>query len=274
MNNEFDNLNQEAEPQKEDILPEEPSQEEEEQKENQVDETEEEGSEIPEKFRGKSAEEIAKSYMELEKKMGQASTKQKSEAEEKAKEAQEHYAKGDTEKGRKAQSEMEEIIKKINKEIDETDYTKMDPKAYGKMMIEKQREMAEAVMNRDRSMRQNIQSEVATVAKDFPILRESSERANAFKELVIDIVSAGKSRGEDIGLRQAVEKANRAMGGIGTQQREEKKEPVKQQEKPKQKPRPVEKTQPTTPGKNDSEEERVKKGILSAGQGPGGLKGL
>ena len=269
MLEQFDNLQPEAEETTEeepqDNYQEEIQEEYQEGTEEQVSEEEE----IPEKFRGKTKEEIAKSYIELERLRQKDLAKYKSEAEQKAQEAQDHYDRGDTKKGKKAESEMEEIINKINKEIDEADYTKMDPKSYGKMMIEKQREMAEAVMNRDRVMRDSIQKEISEVSKEYPILQEKTEQAQAFRDLVLDIVSASKSRGEDAGLKVAVQKASRAMGGIGTQPTEK-----KQPSQPAKKPRPVEKTQAATPGTTKTEEDAVKEGILSAGQQSGGLRGL
>lgn len=253
MTEPFDNLNKEAEDPKEpeapEVEPEEPEKE----------------PEIPEKFRDKTKEDVIKSYSEVEKKLHEqaerlAALEKEKENATSAKEVKE------------IKKEISDVKKEVLDEIEKADYTNMEPKGYAKFLIEKIEKMTEAIADkraadsekkaseifaRETSFREKVRQDVESVKKDYPIMKDETERGDAFREVVLDIISASKGRGKEITLKEAVEKALKLVG----------------ETKDIKKPKPIEKPQPFTPGENTSEEDEVKDRIKRAGGG-GVLGGL
>ncbi len=242
MEEQFDNLN-----------------EAEEEIEETGEEPEEAGEEtiIPDKFRDKSKEDVVKSYSELEKKLHEQS--EKLSRLEKAKQEA-----STPEEKKEIKEEMLDVEKEILEEIEKADYSKMDPKEYGKFLVNKVKKMSEAISERkatdvyskESNFRDKVRNDIRDVSKDYPILQEQTERGQVFRDVVLDIVSASKTRGEPITLKKAVEKASAIMK-------------VEEVKKPKQ----VEKTQPQTHSQDKSDEDKVIEGIKNAGGG-GMLGGL
>ncbi len=226
------------------------------------------GADEPEKFKGKSREDVIKSYQELEKKMRSGEHK----AQEKAEEIKGLEQGGGTKQEiKEAKKDLEQIRKEIEEEIENADYSQMDAKKYSKFLMDKvmkgagqiidQRaeEKARSVFSSESKYQDKIQKELTNAAKEYPILQEDSERGKMFKGLMIDIVSAARHRGENLPtVIEAAEKASKIMGIEKT--------------KPVIKPKPIEKTQPQTLGKNRTQDEIVKQGMLSRNNSP--LKGL
>jgi vacuolar-type H+-ATPase subunit I/STV1 len=224
------------------------------------------GVDEPEKFKGKSRYDVIKSYQELEKKMRSGEHK----AQEKAEEIRELEQGGGTKKEvREAKKDLEQIRKEIEEEIENADYSQMDARRYSKFLMDKvmkgagqiidQRaeEKARSVFFSESKYQDRIQKELTNAAKEYPILQENSEKGKMFKGLMIDIVSAARHRGEKIPtVIEAAEKASKIMGI----------------EKPTPKPKPIEKTQPQTLGRNRTQDEIVKQGMLNRNNSP--LKGL
>jgi len=232
------------------------------------------GFQVPEKFKNKTREEIARSYTELEK-MRQ---KDLATLEEKAKQKAEEIA-GLEQSGKKkevveAKGDLAQIEEDIDKAIDGADYENMDPKSYAKFLVKNIRKMAEAVAadrySTEQNLRSRIKDEIRDVTKLFPILAD--ETKPEFRELVLDIIGASKAKGKDISLEEATEKAAKAMGITkGEPAAPEVPEETKKEVK---KPKAIEKSQPTAiEGDNESEEDAVKKGIMGAGYN-GSLGGL
>jgi hypothetical protein len=246
MENQFDNPNG-AEETKEEV-------------EETPEETPEETSEVPlpDKFQDKTPEEIKRSYVELEKKLTQQAQLLK----------KYEKAETDSKEARKIEDSLADIEKEILDEIEKADYSKMDAKEYGKFLAQKFRKMSESIAERKASdtytkqstFQQKVKNEIVETAKQYPLIDEKSDRGQAFRDIVLDIVSANRSRGKDISLLEAAKKAAALVG----------EQPEKKEIK---KPKPLEKTQPYTPGENKTEEEEVINRIMRAGGG-GPLRGL
>lgn len=223
--------------------------------------SDEETSEVPlpDKFQDKTPEEIKKSYVELEKKLTQQAQL--------LKKYEKAEAEGDTKEVKKVEDNLADIEKEILEEIEKADYSKMDAKEYGKFLAQKFRKMSESIAERKASdtytkqstFQQKVKNEIVETAKQYPLIDDKSDRGQAFRDIVLDIVSANRSRGKDISLLEAAKKAAALVG-----------EPEKKEIK---KPKPLEKTQPYTPGENKTEEEEVINRIMRAGGG-GPLRGL
>jgi hypothetical protein len=229
--------------------------------EEETTETETQEQAIPDKFREKTKEDVVKSYSELEKKLTEQAQKI----------AELEKGGMSKEEIKEARKDLSQIEKEITDEIDKADYSKMQPQEYGKFLINKVKRMTEAIAeqkasdtySKESSFREKIRTEVSSVSRKYPILQEKSERGQAFREIVLDIVSAAKARGQEIPLAKAVERAS-MLTGTGEQT-----EPKKDVKKPK----PLEKAQLQTPGENTSEEDIMKERIKRAGGG-GVLGGL
>ncbi len=247
---------------RESIIPEENTEEvteetTEETQEEPTKETTEESVEDVDKFKDKSREDILKSYQELERMQKQTESRLKE------MEIRTGLKESDIDD---MKEELAQIEAELNKEIEEVDFSDMDPKDFAKLQNKKYLEMYKKMRDIERKReqekrekereymkiqdeyRQNISKEIDAVAKEYPILKENSKKAEAFRNLVADLITAARSRGENIGLKTGVV---RAMNAIG-------------EEKVKQ-PKPLEKTQPYTAGVNKSEEEAMKERMLRMG---------
>lgn len=228
----------------------------------------EEGVE-PEKFKDKSREEVIKSYVELEKLRNQDIQGLDKKAEEKAKELAEKEREGTKKEVEEARKSLADVEKQIVDEIEKTDFGKMDPKEFAKYIITKQKSLAERIAedraretySKESSVREKVRTEIGEVGNQYPILKEKSEKGEAFRDLVLNVVSAEKSKGKVMGLKEAVEKVMK-ITGTGAEKKETKK------------PKAVEKTVPAGVGEERSEEQKIQEGIINAGSKSGGLGGL
>lgn len=216
------------------------------------------GEEV-DKFKDKSKDEVVKSYKELERMQIQTQNK--------LREIELRGGIKDTDM-EDMKEELATIEEEMDKELEKVDFGNMEPKDFAKMQFKKYLELhqklraVEKRRDQDKKSKEmeyhkvqeeyqkNIQKEINEVAKEFPIIREDSPRAESFRNLVADIITAARSRGENIGLKAGVIRAKSAIG----------EEVVKIKQ-----PRPLESTQPYTPGQNKTEEEAMKERMLNMG---------
>lgn len=208
---------------------------------------------MPEKFKGKSAEEIAKAYQNLEGMVGQ-----------KALEMAQDFL---TKKGIKAKPEDG---KKKDGEDDEDfdiglsdeEIAKMSPKEFARHLnrkiTEKATEIARNAIERSNEVKTNVSREIKEATKAHPHLKENKE----YREIVLSIIEAANAKGKIVTLKEACEKADKAMNIKPS----EKKDDADDQGKPKKKPKTaVEKQDGSDGGKVKTDEDRVKEGMLNAG---------
>lgn len=201
---------------------------------------------MPEKFKGKSAEEIAKAYQNLEGMVGQ-----------KALEMAQAFL---TKQGIKAKPEDG---KKEEDEFDlgltDEEIAKMSPKEFARHMnrkiTEKATEIAKNAIERSNEVKTNVAREIKAATKLHPHLKTNKE----YRELVLDIIEAGNAKGKVITLKEACEKANKALSIKPGESKAE-------GEGEKKKKKPAVEKQDGSDGKPvKTEEQRVKEGMLNAG---------
>lgn len=239
---------------------------EEEPEENKEEETEEENEEsveeekfsMPDKFKGKTAEEVAKSYTELE---GMIDKK----AGEKAKE----FAKM---KEDDEEEEVEEKIEEDSKNLPpmkdgKIDYASMTPEQFAnhidRRIEEKAESKAKEIMTDSRKVRGAVQTEIKDAQKEHPLLKTSSE----YRELALAVIEAAAAKGKTITLKDACGKVEGLIG---------KKKDVEQEDetKMKQAKAQVETGASAGSGKGAlTEEDRIKEGMMQQSQ-TGELGGL
>lgn len=217
-----------------------------------------EGYQEPDKFKEKSREDIIKSYQELEKLRSKEAENIKSKGEEKAQEIADMENQGaPKEDVDKAKKDLKTIEKELEEELENVDFSKMnDPRKYSKFILQKARQMAETVAEskardtyaNETSYRTKLQNELKSVAKEYPILEQKTEESENFKQIVLDVMTAAKTRGESFSLKGAVERASKLTGKIG------------KQEQPK--PRQVEKPQGQTPSQTKTENDEMKESLM------------
>lgn len=197
------------------------------------------------KFKGKSAEEVIEMYKNLEK------TLPSKVAKEAAKQAQALLKKsqGERPKG-KGKTEDE-----IEAEIENLDFSKMKPKEFASKMLtwidKRSLKKAQEIFDQQTKVRSSVGKEIKEATKDFPQLKENK----AYRELVINTMEAASGRGESIPLKEACEKVNAVLN-------------IKKEEAPKKKTKKrtgVETPHGTDAEPNDTEEDKVKKGLLGGG---------
>lgn len=209
---------------------------------------------MPKKFEGKSAEEIAKAYQNLEGMVNQ-----------KALEMAQDFL---TKKGIKAKKEdgKEGEDDEFDLGLTDEEIAKMSPKEFARHLnrkiTEKATEIAKNAIERSNETKTNVSREIKEATKSHPHLKENKE----YRGIVLDIIEAANAKGKVVTLKEACEKADKAMG-------------IKPGEK---KPAEVEKKKlKTTVEKQDgsdgkavkSDEDRIKEGMMNAGSG-GFLGGL
>lgn len=224
---------------------EEPEKTEESEEEKEEDEEEKEEFVIPEKFKGKSPEEIAKSYIELEKMI-------EKKAEEKAKEIiktrEEEFGE---------EEEEEEIVPPMKE--GKPDFSGMTPEQFADWVIqeiEKRAEIkAKTIYEESSKVKESVSAEIATVQESYPLLKTSDE----YRELVLAIIESAAQKGETISLEEACKKVEAVIG---------KKEEIGKEEEKKLKNAKaiVEKGVGTSvTGMSETEDERIKKALLGEG---------
>lgn len=215
---------------------------------------------MPDKFKGKSAEEIAKSYTELEGMIG-----------EKALEMAQKFL---TSKGIKAKEEDTK-----NKDGEEEDFdiglsdeeiAKMSPKEFARHLnrkiTEKATEIAKNAIERSNEVKTNVSREIKEATKAHPHLKENKE----YREIVLSIIEAANAKGKIVTLKEACEKADKAMNIKPAERKDD-----AGGEGKKKKPKTAVEKQDGSDGKPvKSDEDRVKEGMMNAGQSTGFLGGL
>lgn len=215
---------------------------------------------MPDKFKGKTAEEIAKSYTELEGMIGDKALEM----------AQAFLAK----KGIKAKKEDAE-----NKDGDEEEFdiglsdeeiAKMSPKEFARHLnrkiTEKATEIARNAIERSNEVKTNVSREIKEATKAHPHLKENKE----YREIVLSIIEAANAKGKIVTLKEACEKADKAMNIKPSERKDDAGDQGK-----KKKPKTAVEKQDGSDGKPvKTDEDRVKEGMMNAGQSTGFLGGL
>jgi len=225
--------------------------EEEEPEETEEGEEEEEKEEkefaMPEKFKGKSPEEIAKSYSELEKMV-----------EKKAEERAEGILKK-REEEEEEEEEAEKVLEIPTRE-GKPDFASMTPDQFAgyidKRIEQRAAEIAKKVIEDSTRVRESVSTEIAEAQEKHPSLKTSDE----YRELVLAIIESAATRRKIVSLEDACTKVDGLIG---------KKEEVgeKEEEKLKRAKAAIEKGAGALPsGAPETEEERIKKALL--GEGP------
>jgi len=227
--------------------------EEEPEEEEPEDEEEKDKFVMPEKFKGKSAEDIAKAYQNLEGMIG-----------EKAQEmAQKILSKKGGVKVKPADMKDDE---EFDLGLSDEEIAKMTPKEFGRLMnrkiSEKATEIAKNAIERSNEVKASVSREIKEATKAHPHLKENKE----YREVVLSIIEAASAKGNVVTLKEACEKADKALGVVVTE---------KKDEAPKKKPKTaVEKNDGSDGQPVKSDEDRVKEGMMGAGMSTGMLGGL
>ncbi|MDD3711680.1 MAG: hypothetical protein WCQ69_09470 [Bacteroidales bacterium] len=217
--------------------------------EEDIDETEEEDDKadeetddeflMPEKFKGKSPQEIAKAYSELEKLVE-----------------------------RKAQEKAEALAKEKSKPFKEEpkkeypmtphgmpDFSKFTPEQFAEWMMgevdKRAEEKAKKIYQSSDEMRAEVRKTIANVRKDHPLLKENKE----YTDLVLALIESSSARGEQINIKEACEKVDKLLG-------EKIKLAKKDTDKLKKTRLAVEKTSGASGGKQKTEEELIKESLM------------
>lgn len=202
------------------------------------------GDDIPEKFRGKTAREIIKSYTELETLIGQRALGKG-----------ERQDLKDAGMGRKDLGSMEEMAKVIS----ETDFSKMDAKQFAEWLVgvtdKRATERAREIYQTASTVQQAVRTEIGEATEKFPLLKSNKE----FRELTLAVIEADASRGT---VTPIIEAAQKVSAMIGAQKQEE---TQKKNEKDRKRTA-VETTQGGNGDKKETEEERVVNGLLRGKQ--------
>lgn len=215
---------------------------------------------MPDKFKGKTAEEIAKSYTELEGMIGDKALEM----------AQSFLSK----KGIKAKKEDAENKDGDDEEFDigltDEEIAKMSPKEFARHLnrkiTEKATEIARNAIERSNEVKTNVSREIKEATKAHPHLKENKE----YREIVLSIIEAANAKGKIVTLKEACEKADKAMNIKPSEKKDDAGADGK-----KKKPKTAVEKQDGSDGKPvKTDEDRVKEGMLNAGQSTGFLGGL
>ena len=224
--------------------------EEEEPEETEEGEEEEEKEEkefaMPEKFKGKSPEEIAKSYSELEKMV-----------EKKAEERAEGILKK-REEEEEEEEEAEKVLEIPTRE-GKPDFASMTPDQFAgyidKRIEQRAAEIAKKVIEDSTRVRESVSTEIAEAQEKHPSLKTSDE----YRELVLAIIESAAAKGKIVSLEGACTKVDGLIG-----KKEEAGE--KEEEKLKRAKAAIEKGAGAPPsGAPETEEEEIKRRLLGEG---------
>ncbi len=231
-----------------------PEEETEEETEEEEEEKEEEGEQfsMPEKFKGKSPEEIAKSYSALEKMIDK-----------KAKEKAEIII---NEKGKEGEDKKikEEEDKKEEGELTKMDFSKYTPNQFAnfidKRIATRAEKIARQIISNSSKIRAGVRSDIVDARKEHPRLKEDKE----YTSLVLALMEAGAAKGEKVGLKEACDRVDKLAGKDKKGENEDKIKKAKAQ---------VELGGgPGDGGKKQTEEERIKNKLLQGSKSSlGGL---
>lgn len=152
---------------------------------------------IPEKFKGKDAKAIAKSYVELEKSLEKKV----------AAKVREEIAK--QRPGGKAVKADDEAIKKA---MEGVDFTKMKPEDFAAWLIKtveaRAQEIARTTYETADSTKQQIQTDIAAVQKTWPAIKDNEN----FRNIVLTLIENKASKGEIMTLKEAAKEAGKMLG--------------------------------------------------------------
>ena len=152
---------------------------------------------IPEKFKGKSSEEIAKSYVELEKNIQKKA----------ADIAREQIAK--SRPAGKTTKDDNEAIKEAMKGVD---FTSMKPEDFAAWLIKtvesRAQEIARNTYEAADNTKQQVQTEINTVTKSWPQLKENE----GFRDMVLALIENHANKGEILTLKEACASVGKALG--------------------------------------------------------------
>ena len=159
---------------------------------------------MPDKFKGKSAEEIAKSYTELE---GMIDKKAQEKAEEIAKQKKEKEGEEEEEEPEETKPEKEPPMKD-----GKIDYASMTPEQFAQWVDRRIELKAEAkareIISDSRKIRTAVQTEIKEAQTDHPLLKTNAD----YRELALAIIEAAASKGKTIRLKEACEKVDALVG--------------------------------------------------------------
>lgn len=228
-----------------------------EEEEKIEEEEEEEEFQMPDKFKGKSPEEIAKSYSELEKMIDKK-------AEEKAEEILKKK-----EEGKEEEEEKEEIeeIKPPMKE-GKPDFSQFTPEQFANWVIQEIEKRAESkakkIFDEGSKIKESVSVEITSAQVNHPLLKTSEE----YRELVLAIIEAAASKDKVVSLEDACKKVDILVGKKEGTVEDEEKAKLKKAKAIVEKGGGV-----LGGGKPDTEEERIRKSLLE-GSPKGPLGGL
>lgn len=196
---------------------------------------------MPDKFKGKSVEEVAKSYSELEKMHSQKIAELQKQIEENKK-----LAGGGNDKPDEG----------------DQDWEKMTPEQFAKAIIAKAKKTSQVVYQEVNQTKTEVGKEIAEAKKYYPNLIKNQ----AYKETVVAIMEASASQGKIMRLKDACEKVEALIG--------EKQKITDNEEKRMKQTKAQIETMGGSPsgGGKESEETRIKNGMMRGGGGSlGGL---
>jgi len=225
--------------------------EEEDSGDDEEEDDEEDDEDIPEKFKGKSAKEIIKSYQALEKLMGQRNlTKQE--------------RKDLKELGfdRKDVDGMEDM-KKI---VEGTDFTKMTPQEFATWLLEQSNKQAETraqeIYRNASTVQQAVKTEIGEATDKYPLLKSNKE----FRDLTLSVIEADAASGK---MTPIIEAAGRVAKLMGAKEKSDKKKTTKKLRKRTA----VEQKGSGSGAPKKTDDQKVLEGILGAGDKGGNPMG-
>jgi len=215
--------------------------------------------EMPDKFKGKTPEEIAKSYIEIEKMVDKK-------AEERAEEIVKEKLKAG---GKKEDNEEKgnEFKGTYPMKDGKIDIPSMTPDQFKDFLLEQIDQKAEAIAKKiytdSSKVRDTVTTEISKAQKDHPLLKTSE----AYRNLALAILEASASKGKPIELKEACERVDGLL--------DEKKKITETEEKKLKKAKlDVETTPGASPGgENKSEGDNIREKMLQ-GSPTGPLGGL
>lgn len=213
---------------------------------------EDEDAELPDKFKGKSKAEIVQSYQELEKLIGQRTLS-----------GTERKDLKDKGMGRKDLENMEDM-KKL---IEGTDFTKMNAQQFAEWLVgitDKRAETrAREIYQTASNVQQAVRTEIEEATTKFPLLKSNKE----FRELTLAVIEADASQGKVTPIIDAAKKVTALIGAQNQVAQKKKNETDRKRAV-------VERTPSGADPKKDTDEERVKKGLLGSKNQGSPLGGL
>jgi len=223
---------------------------------------------IPEKFKGKEAKDIAKSYVELEKQIEKKA----------AEKAREMLGKN---RPQKKDGEEDAAIKEAMKGVD---FSKMKPEEFAAWLIKtveaRAQEIARNTYEAADSTKSAVQTEINTVTKTWPQLKENE----GFRNMVLALIENKANKGEILTLKEACSQVGKALGqkpggkpadgknGAGEGAGDGKGKEGEGEGKPRPKTG-VERPSGSGGGDRETDEEKVLAGLMG-GKTPGSLGGL